>query len=161
MIICWTFHSNHSSFDIKDLTSYTNLGGKVSGKGLLSWWCGGTWLNRHYGLGLDPCSSHAHLQERSPSGMWNFIIPDILHVSSLYSCNDLWVMIGSPISTFCHLGVMILGLAFFKDSVPQRYGWWVIWFFIFFGPYGLLEQIAIWTCNWVTGRRWRGEEVSS
>ncbi|RLN03388.1 reticulon-like protein B17 [Panicum miliaceum] len=25
-----------------------------------------------------------------------------------------------PISALCHLGVMILGLAFFKDSVPQR-----------------------------------------
>lgn len=59
-------------------------------------------------------------------------IPDILHVSSLCSCNDLWVMIGSPISAFCHLGVMILGLAFFKDSVPQRYGSSVIWFFFLF-----------------------------
>ncbi|KAF8656896.1 hypothetical protein HU200_060458 [Digitaria exilis] len=47
-------------------------------------------------------------------------IPDILHFSTLYSCNELWVMICSPISAFCHLGVMILGLAFFKDSVLQR-----------------------------------------
>ncbi|OEL25524.1 Reticulon-like protein B18 [Dichanthelium oligosanthes] len=47
-------------------------------------------------------------------------IPGILYVSSPYSCNELWVTICSPISALCHLGVMILGLAFFKDSLPQR-----------------------------------------
>ena len=49
------------------------------------------------------------------------LLTDILYVSSLQSCNELWVMICSPISALCHFGVMILGLAFFKDSVPQRY----------------------------------------
>jgi hypothetical protein len=71
--ICWASCSNCSCFDTQELTSWSNLGGKVSANGLLSWWCGGTWLNRHCGSGLDLCSSsHAHVRERSPSGMWNF-----------------------------------------------------------------------------------------
>uniref|UniRef100_A0ACD6ANZ3 Uncharacterized protein n=1 Tax=Avena sativa TaxID=4498 RepID=A0ACD6ANZ3_AVESA len=37
-----------------------------------------------------------------------------------FSCSFSREITFSPISAFCHLGVMILGLAFFKDSVPQR-----------------------------------------
>ncbi|KAF7070656.1 hypothetical protein CFC21_076139 [Triticum aestivum] len=36
------------------------------------------------------------------------------------SCSFSREITFSPISVFCQLGVMILGLAFFKDSVPQR-----------------------------------------
>ncbi|XP_062223460.1 reticulon-like protein B17 isoform X1 [Phragmites australis] len=37
-----------------------------------------------------------------------------------FSCSFSREINFSPISALCHLGVMILGLAFFKDSVPQR-----------------------------------------
>jgi hypothetical protein len=37
------------------------------------------------------------------------------------SCSFSREITFSPISAFCHLGVLILGLAFLKDSVPQRY----------------------------------------
>jgi len=37
-----------------------------------------------------------------------------------FSCSFSKEITFSPISALCHLGVMILGLAFFKDSVPQR-----------------------------------------
>lgn len=37
-----------------------------------------------------------------------------------FSCSFSREITFSPISALCHLGVMILGLAFFKDSVPQR-----------------------------------------
>lgn len=37
-----------------------------------------------------------------------------------FSCSFSRDITFSPISAFCRLGVMILGLAFFKDSVPQR-----------------------------------------
>ncbi|KAI4987073.1 hypothetical protein ZWY2020_019873 [Hordeum vulgare] len=36
------------------------------------------------------------------------------------SCSFSREIAFSPISVFCQLGVMVLGLAFFKDSVPQR-----------------------------------------
>ncbi|CAL5022363.1 unnamed protein product [Urochloa decumbens] len=36
------------------------------------------------------------------------------------SCSFSREITFSPISALCHLGVMILGLAFFKDSVPQQ-----------------------------------------
>jgi hypothetical protein len=100
---------------------------------------------------LDLCSScHAHFRERSPSGMWTFPalfteIPDIMYVSLLYARNDLWVIICSLISAFCHLDVMILGLAFFKDFVPQRYDRSAIWYW--FCPCWWLKQKIIWGCN--------------
>lgn len=89
------------------------------------------WRNRHSGLGWDPCSSSpAPFQGRSPSGLRN-LIPfylDFLLCSSFRSFDHVLllsfgfrVMICSPISALCHLGVMVLGLAFFKDSIPQRY----------------------------------------
>ncbi|XP_062217357.1 reticulon-like protein B17 [Phragmites australis] len=37
-----------------------------------------------------------------------------------FSCSFSREIAFSPITALCHLGVMILGLAFFKDSVPQR-----------------------------------------
>ncbi|AQK59148.1 Reticulon-like protein B17 [Zea mays] len=40
--------------------------------------------------------------------------------SMFFSCSLSRDVTFSPISALCHLGVMILGLAFFKDSVPQR-----------------------------------------
>ncbi|CAD6338476.1 unnamed protein product [Miscanthus lutarioriparius] len=40
--------------------------------------------------------------------------------SMFFSCSFSRDVTFSPISALCHLGVMILGLAFFKDSVPQR-----------------------------------------
>lgn len=40
--------------------------------------------------------------------------------SMFFSCSLSRDITFSPISALCHLGVMILGLAFFKDSVPQR-----------------------------------------
>ncbi|KAL6646863.1 hypothetical protein ACP70R_015557 [Stipagrostis hirtigluma subsp. patula] len=37
-----------------------------------------------------------------------------------FSCSFSRDLTFSPISALCHLGVMILGLAFFKDSLPRR-----------------------------------------
>ncbi|KAG8058769.1 hypothetical protein GUJ93_ZPchr0002g22985 [Zizania palustris] len=37
-----------------------------------------------------------------------------------FSCSFSRDITFSPISALCHLGVMVLGLAFFRDSVPQR-----------------------------------------
>ncbi|KAK3152827.1 hypothetical protein QOZ80_2BG0164090 [Eleusine coracana subsp. coracana] len=37
-----------------------------------------------------------------------------------FSCSCSREITFSPISALCHVGIMILGLAFFKDSVPQR-----------------------------------------
>ncbi|KAF0932691.1 hypothetical protein E2562_011986 [Oryza meyeriana var. granulata] len=37
-----------------------------------------------------------------------------------FSCSFSREITFSPISALCHMGVMVLGLAFFKDSIPQR-----------------------------------------
>ncbi|XP_066371304.1 reticulon-like protein B17 isoform X2 [Miscanthus floridulus] len=55
--------------------------------------------------------------------MWRNVAKSALWFGSgsmFFSCSFSRDVTFSPISALCHLGVMILGLAFFKDSVPQR-----------------------------------------
>ncbi|KAG0515955.1 hypothetical protein BDA96_10G321700 [Sorghum bicolor] len=55
--------------------------------------------------------------------MWRNVAKSALWFGSgsmFFSCSFSRDVTFSPISALCHLGVMILGLAFFKNSVPQR-----------------------------------------
>jgi hypothetical protein len=86
-------------------------------------------------------------------------VPDFCVWPLWWSRTEILLMICSPISALCHLGVMILGLAFFKDSVPQRQDLntdliclsnWMI-------RSGKLSRV----CNCVTDRRLRKGGASS
>lgn len=51
-------------------------------------------------------------EESGWEGLWESIV-------EFFSCSFSREITFNPISAFCHLGVMILGPAFLKDSLPQ------------------------------------------
>ncbi|KAJ1257127.1 hypothetical protein BS78_K209500 [Paspalum vaginatum] len=80
-----------------------------------------------------PDGTHDFMEQSGWEGLWERIVELVMWRNVAKSA--LWFGLGSmfflscsfsrgitvsPISALCHLGVMILGLAFFKDSVPQR-----------------------------------------
>ncbi|CAN6272445.1 unnamed protein product [Urochloa humidicola] len=85
-------------------------------------------------LACPDATSGADLMEQSGwEGLWERIVELVMWrnvaksalwfgVGSMFfvSCSFSREITFSPISALCHLGVMILGLAFFKDSVPQQ-----------------------------------------
>ncbi|CAN6251343.1 unnamed protein product [Urochloa humidicola] len=85
-------------------------------------------------LACPDVTSGADLMEQSGwDGLWERIVELVMwrnvaksalsfgFGSMLFvSCSFSREITFSPISALCHLGVMILGLAFFKDSVPQH-----------------------------------------
>ncbi|PVH66106.1 hypothetical protein PAHAL_1G151500 [Panicum hallii] len=81
----------------------------------------------------DATSGTVFVEQSEWEGLWERIVDLVMWrnvaKSSLwfgfgsmcfFSCSFSKEITFSPISALCHLGVMILGLAFFKDSVPQR-----------------------------------------
>ncbi|CAN6237943.1 unnamed protein product [Urochloa humidicola] len=81
----------------------------------------------------DATSGTEFIEQSGWEGLWERIVELVMWRNAAKSA--LWFGFGSmffvscsfsreftfsPISALCHLGVMILGLAFFKDSVPQQ-----------------------------------------
>lgn len=76
----------------------------------------------------------------------------MLHINNL--AFEHCLVIYSPISVLCHFGVLTLVLAFFKDSIPQRYNSICLISLPFLSNHVMMILT-------VTGSTWNRPEVSS